>query len=64
MAVKYRTVFNLILQSLAGVLVSLSANYKVATWITRSFSPFFFQILLPLSFPLSPPLFLQIFCEG
>lgn len=53
MAVKYRTVFNLILQSLAGVLVSLSANYKVATWITRSFSPFFSDFTSLVFSPLS-----------
>lgn len=47
-AVKYRTLFNLMFQPLAGFLVSLSVNYKVATPITFIFFPLH-------AFPLSLP---------
>lgn len=47
-AVKYRTLFNLMFQLLAGFLVSLSVNYKVATPITFIFFPLH-------AFPLSLP---------
>lgn len=41
-AVKHRMLVNPLLQSLTSVLVNLSANYKVATWIRCScyFPPF------------------------
>lgn len=45
MAVKHRAPVNPLLQSLTSVLVNLSANYKVATWIKRScYSPLFFYV--------------------
>lgn len=45
MAVKYGTLVNPLLQSLTSVLVNLSANYKVATWIKwSSNSPLFFSV--------------------
>ena len=44
-AVKHRTLVNPPLQSLTSVLVNLSANYKVATWIKSSrYSSLFFSM--------------------
>lgn len=44
-AVKHRVLLNPLLQSITGVLVNLSANYKVATWIKRCcYSPLFFSV--------------------
>ena len=50
-AVKYRTLFNLMLQSLAGFLSALSANYKPTTQITLLLSPLT-CLCFPPSFPL------------
>lgn len=55
-AVKYGTLFNLMFQSLAGLLVSLSVNYKVATRITLIFLP-------PTPSSLAFPSVLSSFCS-
>lgn len=44
-AIQHRVLLNPLLQSITGVLVNLSANYKVATWIKRCcYSPLFFSV--------------------